>query len=399
MRIVKWSNLVNIIYGFGFKYYTSSNLSYFWNFGVLGLICLLIQILTGITLGMHYIGSVSDAFMSVEHIMRDVWYGWLIRYMHANGASMFFIVIYIHILRGLYYNSFLEPRLLLWSTGVVILFLMIVTGFMGYVLPWGQMSLWGATVITNLCSTIPIIGNDVVYLLWGGFAIGNATLTRFYALHFLFPFVILALVLVHLLFLHDKGSNNPLGILCKTDEIVFTPYYTIKDLYSIFLFFMLFSCFVFFSPNILGHPDNYIKANAMVTPPHIVPEWYFLLYYAILRSIPNKLGGVVVMVLSIFILIFIIFFVDSEIRSGEFRPYFSILYWYFVFVCFILGWIGGKTIKTPYYEIGQVMGCLYFFYLCFLLPFLKIVEESLCVVKDSDDIYNIYSDYINIFKK
>jgi quinol-cytochrome oxidoreductase complex cytochrome b subunit len=240
------------------------------------------------------------------------------------------------------------------------------------------MSFWGATVITNLCSTIPVVGVDIVYLLWGGFSIGNATLTRFYALHYLMPFVIVGLVGLHLVFLHRHGSNNPLGIVSTTDEVAFTPYYTIKDLYSIFLFIIFFSTFVYFMPNELGHPDNYIKANAMKTPPHIVPEWYFLLYYAILRSIPSKLGGVVAMVLSIFILAFIAFYVDTEVRSGEFRPLYGVLFWFFVFICLILGWIGGKTIKTPYYEIGQCMGCLYFIYLCFILPGLKLLEESLC---------------------
>jgi ubiquinol-cytochrome c reductase cytochrome b/c1 subunit len=303
------SHFYKAIKELGINYKAPGNLSSLWNFGVYSLICLLIQILTGITLAMHYVPHIDFAFASVEHIMRDVNYGWLIRYIHSNGASMFFIVVYLHTFRGIFYSSYAKPRQLLWHVGVTILFLMIATAFMGYVLPWGQMSFWGATVITNLFSAIPIVGQEIVIWLWGGYAIANATLTRFYALHFLFPIIIASLVGIHLYLLHLSGSSNPIGQTLLPSKIFFAPYYIIKDLYGIITFLMFFSFFVFFFPNMLGHSDNYIPANPLVTPAHIVPEWYLLPFYTILRSIPDKLLGVIALALCIAILYFIFFII------------------------------------------------------------------------------------------
>jgi len=306
-------------------YPTPVNLNYLWSFGSTAGICLVIQILTGIFLAMHYTPHVDLAFNSVEHIMRDVNNGWLIRYLHANGASMFFIVIYAHIFRGLYFGSYMYPRGRLWASGVIIFLLMMATGFMGYVLPWGQMSFWGATVITNLFSAIPYIGGSIVEWLWGGFSVDNATLNRFYSLHYLMPFIIAGLTIVHLSLLHTVGSNNPLGINTNLDSIPFYPYFYVKDLFAFFILLSIFSFFVFFYPNILGHADNYIPANPLVTPPHIVPEWYFLPFYAILRSVPDKLGGVVAMIGAILILLALPVLNTSKIRSSKFRPIFSLL--------------------------------------------------------------------------
>lgn len=315
--------------------------------------------------------------------MRDVNYGWLLRYVHANGASIFFIILYVHIGRGLYYGSYLHPRQLLWCSGVIIFLLTILTAFLGYVLPWGQMSFWGATVITNLASAIPVIGDSIVYWLWGGFSVDNATLNRFFSIHYFFPFIIAALSLVHLYLLHISGSGNPLGINSKIDSLPFYPYSYIKDVYSLIIFFLVFALIVFFIPNVLGHSDNYIEANPMVTPTHIVPEWYFLPFYAILRSIPDKLLGVVAMVGAIITLLLLPFYTKSEIRSGYFRPYYKVVYWFFIGVFLLLGWIGGKPVEYPYVIIGQICTFLYFFILLVLIPAVEKLEARLYVVVNS----------------
>jgi len=326
---------------------------------------------------MHYNPSVDLAFLSVEHIMRDVNYGWALRYMHANGASMFFICVYIHIARGLYYGSYTHPRILLWSVGVIIFLLMIGTAFIGYVLPWGQMSFWGATVITNMLSAIPWIGTDLVQLVWGGFSVDNPTLNRFFSLHYLLPFILAALACVHLMALHEHGSTNPLGINSNVDKVPFHPYFTYKDLFYFFVFLVFFSLFVFFAPNLLGHSDNYIPANPLVTPPHIVPEWYFLPFYAILRSIPSKLGGVIAMVGAILILLILPFVHTSQIRSSSFRPIQKKLFWLFVADVLILGWIGGSPVEDPYVLVGQVATIFYFSYFVILTPLVGIIENVL----------------------
>lgn len=377
MRLVKKYPLLNILYHNGVSYPAPSNLSYWWNFGVLAMVALILQIITGIALAMHYTAHADLAFMSVEHIMRDVNYGWLLRYIHANGASLFFFVVYIHVFRGLYYGSYVHPRQLLWCVGVVILLIMILTAFLGYVLPWGQMSFWAATVITNLASAVPLIGTDIVHWLWGGFAVDNPTLNRFYSLHYLFPFIILGLVGLHIIFLHEYGSSNPLGTNYKIDQIPFHPYYTIKDLFGIIVGLIGLFIFVYFMPNVLGHSDNYIPANPMVTPTHIVPEWYFLPFYAILRSIPNKLAGVCLLLAAIVILLIFPFFVKPSIRSSLFRPFSRIFFWFFVLDCLILGWIGGKPIETPFYEIGQLATVFYFIYFIVLLPLHDKLEQYL----------------------
>lgn len=335
-------------------YPTPINLNYFYGFGSLAGIMLVIQILTGIFLAMHYTPHIDLAFNSVEHIMRDVNNGWLIRYTHANGASFFFIVVYIHIFRGLYYGSYITPREALWCSGVVIFILMMATAFMGYVLPWGQMSFWGATVITNLFSAIPLVGKDIVDWLWGGFAVDNPTLNRFFSLHFTMPFVIAGVVLIHLFLLHEVGSTNPLGLTLKTENIPFYPYFYTKDLFGLMVLFLIFFTFIFYYPNTLGHPDNYIEANPMKTPLHIVPEWYFLPFYAILRSIPNKIGGVIGMFGSLVILLTIPFTNSSEIRSTAFRPIYKVLYWLLVVAFFLLGWVGQMPVEYPYTEIGVI---------------------------------------------
>jgi len=362
-------------------YPTPINLTYAWSFGSTAGICLVLQILTGIFLAMHYTPHISLAFTSVEHIMRDVNNGWLIRYMHANGASMFFIVVYAHIFRGLYYGSYMYPRELLWCSGVVIFILMMGTAFMGYVLPWGQMSFWGATVITNLASAIPFVGNAIVEWLWGGFSVDNATLNRFFSLHFLLPFLIAGLTIVHLALLHEHGSNNPLGIESTVDKISFYPYFYVKDLFAFFGFITIFAGFVFYFPNLMGHPDNYIPANPMVTPAHIVPEWYFLPFYAILRSIPDKLGGVAAMGGALVILFAIPFINTSEIRSSQFRPLFRGFFWLLVVDFLILGWIGQKPVETPFIEVGQLATVFYFMFFIVLIPVLGILESHLIRIK------------------
>ena len=361
------------------EYQTPKNLSYAWNFGSLAGIALVIQILTGILLAMHYTPHVKHAFESVESIMRDVNYGWLLRYMHAVGASMFFMVVYAHIARGLYYGSYKEPRELLWFFGIIIFLAMMATAFMGYVLPWGQMSFWGATVITNLFSAIPLVGENIVTWLWGGFSVDNPTLNRFYALHYLLPFIIVALVLLHIITLHKHGSNNPTGIEVKkkSDTISFHPYYTVKDFFGFGVFFIIYAYFIFFEPNYLGHPDNYIPANPMVTPTHIVPEWYFLPFYAILRSIPNKLAGVVAMFSSILILFFLPWLDKSKVKSGRYRPSFRIAYSFFILDTIFLGWLGGKPPEGNYIIMAQFATFYYFFYFLVLVPIISRFEKTL----------------------
>jgi ubiquinol-cytochrome c reductase cytochrome b subunit len=363
-------------------YPTPINLNYFYGFGSLAGIMLVVQILTGIFLAMHYTPHIDLAFNSVEHIMRDVSNGWLIRYTHANGASFFFIVVYVHIFRGLYYGSYITPREGLWCSGVVIFILMMATAFMGYVLPWGQMSFWGATVITNLFSAIPLVGKDIVDWLWGGFAVDNPTLNRFFSLHFTMPFVIVGAVLIHLILLHEVGSNNPLGLTLKTENIPFYPYFYTKDLFGLMVLFLVFFTFVFYYPNTLGHPDNYIEANPMKTPLHIVPEWYFLPFYAILRSIPNKIGGVIGMFGSLVILLTIPFTNSSEIRSTAFRPIFKVAYWLLVVAFLLLGWVGQMPVEYPYTEIGVISMIYYFAFFLVIIPFLGKIESYLIRYKN-----------------
>jgi ubiquinol-cytochrome c reductase cytochrome b subunit len=363
-------------------YPTPINLNYFYGFGSLAGIMLVVQILTGIFLAMHYTPHIDLAFNSVEHIMRDVNNGWLIRYTHANGASFFFIVVYVHIFRGLYYGSYITPREGLWCSGVVIFILMMATAFMGYVLPWGQMSFWGATVITNLFSAIPLVGKDIVDWLWGGFAVDNPTLNRFFSLHFTMPFVIVGAVLIHLILLHEVGSNNPLGLTLKTENIPFYPYFYTKDLFGLMVLFLVFFTFVFYYPNTLGHPDNYIEANPMKTPLHIVPEWYFLPFYAILRSIPNKIGGVIGMFGSLVILLTIPFTNSSEIRSTAFRPIFKVAYWLLVVAFLLLGWVGQMPVEYPYTEIGVISMIYYFAFFLVIIPFLGKIESYLIRYKN-----------------
>ena len=360
-------------------YPTPRNLNYFWNFGSIAGLMLVSQILTGIFLAMHYTPQVGLAFDSVEHIMRDVNYGWLVRYMHANGASMFFLVVFIHIFRGLYYGSYKAPREILWWLGIVILLLMMASAFMGYVLPWGQMSFWGATVITNLFSAFPLVGESIVTWLWGGFSVDNATLNRFFALHYLLPLVLVGVVLLHLIALHQHGSNNPLGIDAKgkQDKIPFHPYYTAKDFFGFGIFFLVFSWFVFFQPNVLGHPDNYIPADPMVTPAHIVPEWYFLPFYAILRAIPDKLGGVLAMFGAILVLFVLPWLDTSKVRSGNFRPLFRPFFWLFLVCCIALGYLGGKPADGIYVICSRIATAYYFAYFLVILPIIGKIEKPL----------------------
>jgi quinol-cytochrome oxidoreductase complex cytochrome b subunit len=359
------------------EYPTPRNLNYWWNFGSLAGIILVIMLVSGIVLAMHYTPESTMAFNSVERIMRDVNYGWLLRYIHMNGASMFFLIVYIHLFRGLYYGSYKYPRELLWMLGVVILLLMMATAFMGYVLPWGQMSYWAATVITNLFSAIPVVGQKIVTLLWGGFTVGNPTLNRFFSLHYLLPFVIVAVVMLHLVALHTHGSNNPLGIDARgpQDSIPFHPYYTVKDLFGLSVFLIFFAIIVFYLPDALGHPDNYIPANPMATPNHIVPEWYFLPFYAILRSVPNKLLGVVLMFSAVGILFIVPWLDTSRVRSARFRPVYKIIYWLLPIDCIALGYVGSQPPAGFVVTLGQVATLYYFVHFLILIPLIGKLEN------------------------
>nr|AIE42900.1 cytochrome b [Poecilia petenensis] len=351
------------------------NISAWWNFGSLLGLCLIAQILTGLFLAMHYTSDISMAFSSVAHICRDVNYGWLIRNMHANGASLFFVCIYLHIGRGLYYGSYLYKET--WNIGVILLLLVMMTAFVGYVLPWGQMSFWGATVITNLLSAVPYVGDTLVQWIWGGFSVDNATLTRFFAFHFLLPFIVAAATLVHLIFLHETGSNNPIGLNSDADKISFHPYFSYKDLLGFILLLTTLIALALFSPNLLGDPENFTPANPLVTPPHIKPEWYFLFAYAILRSIPNKLGGVLALLASILVLMVIPFLHTSKQRSLTFRPITQMLFWLLVADVIILTWIGGMPVEHPFIIIGQIASFLYFFLFLFLIPTAALIENKM----------------------
>ena len=388
-RLVKWIDYRLPMFTFMEKelldYPTPRNLSYWWNFGSLAGIVLVMMMVTGIVLAMHYVPHVDHAFGSVERIMRDVNYGWLLRYVHANGGSAFFAIVYIHIFRGLYYGSYKAPRELLWILGVAILLSMMATAFMGYVLPWGQMSFWAATVITNLFSAIPWIGDAIVTWLWGGFTVDNPTLNRFYSLHYLMPFVIVGLVVLHLVALHQHGSNNPLGIDAKgpQDKIPFHPYYTIKDLFGLSAFLTIFAAFVFFAPNFFGEPENYIPANPLQTPSHIVPEWYFLPYYAILRSITfdvwflsAKLIGVILMFGSILILFIVPWLDRSAVRSARYRPVYRQLFWVLAVDCVVLGWVGGNPPEGMFVVIGQIATAYYFAHFLILMPLVSRYEKT-----------------------
>nr|YP_010384987.1 cytochrome b [Xenophthalmus pinnotheroides]UPL64997.1 cytochrome b [Xenophthalmus pinnotheroides] len=339
-----------------------SNISTFWNFGSLLGLCLVIQIATGLFLSMHYTAHINLAFSSVVHICRDVNYGWLLRTIHANGASFFFICLYIHIGRGIYFSSYMNLHG--WMVGVVILFMIMATAFLGYVLPWGQMSFWGATVITNLFSAIPFIGTDLVQWIWGGFSVDNATLTRFFSFHFILPLIASAFTMIHILFLHQSGANNPLGISSQPDKIPFHPYFTFKDIVGFVVLLSLLLLLTLHSPYMLGDPDNFIPSNPLVTPPHIQPEWYFLFAYAILRSIPNKLGGVVALAMSVAILFILPFTHTSKFQSLAFYPFNQILFWAFVTIISLLTWIGARPVEDPYILVGQILTLCYFlFYL------------------------------------
>ena len=357
-------------------YPTPKNLNYWWTFGAILSFMLGVQIVTGIVLVMHYTPHVDMAFNSVEHIMRDVNYGWLLRYLHSNGASMFFVAVYIHMFRGLYYGSYKEPREVLWILGVIIYLLMMATGFLGYTLPWGQMSFWGATVITNFFSAIPIVGETVVTWLWGGYAVGNPTLQRFFSLHYLLPFVIVGVVVLHVWALHVAGQNNPTGIDPKSgqDTVPFTPHATIKDGFMVMLFCLFFAWFVFYVPNYLGHADNYIPANPGVTPAHIVPEWYYLPFYAILRSIPNKLAGVIAMFGSILLLAFLPWLDTSRVKSATYRPLYKQFFWVFVLVCLGLGWLGSRPAEGGYVIAARILTAYYFIHFLIILPLLGLIE-------------------------
>jgi len=378
MRILKSHPFLKMINSYVIDSPQPSNISYIWNFGSLLGFCLIIQIITGVTLAMHYNPNVLEAFNSVEHIMRDVNNGWLIRYLHSNTASAFFFLVYLHIGRGLYYGSYKTPRTLVWTIGTIIFILMIATAFLGYVLPYGQMSLWGATVITNLMSAIPWVGQDIVEFIWGGFSVNNATLNRFFALHFILPFVLTALVLMHLIALHDiAGSNNPLGISGNYDRLPFAPYFIFKDIITVFIFILVLSLFVFFMPNILGDSENYVMANPMQTPPAIVPEWYLLPFYAILRSIPNKLLGVIAMFSAILILLAMPYTDLSKSRGIQFKPLSKIAFFIFIGNFLILMQLGAKHVESPFIELGQISTVIYFSYFLIIVPLISLFENSL----------------------
>jgi ubiquinol-cytochrome c reductase cytochrome b/c1 subunit len=386
--IVKWIDYRLPIFTFTqhhlVEYPTPKNLNYWWNFGSLAGIVMVIMIATGIFLAMFYTPHVDYAFDSVERIMRDVNYGWLLRYLHMNGGSMFFIAVYIHVFRGLYYGSYKAPREILWMIGVLILFVMMATAFTGYVLPWGQMSFWAATVITNMFTAVPLVGEAIVNWLWGGFAVGNATLNRFFSFHYLLPFIIFALVFVHLWALHVHKSNNPVGVDMKgpQDTIPFHPYYTIKDTYGLAVLMLVYLAFVFFAPNFFVEPDNYIEANPLQTPPHIVPEWYLMPFYAILRAftqeflwIPAKVLGVIAMFASVGILIFLPWLDTSKVRSARFRPIYKQVFWLFLVDCLVLGYVGANPPEGYFIPLGQVATAYYFLHFLVVMPVLGIMEK------------------------
>jgi ubiquinol-cytochrome c reductase cytochrome b/c1 subunit len=379
-RFMQWMErrlpIAGLVHSSFVAYPTPRNLNYWWTFGGILSFMLGVQIITGIILAMHYTPHVDYAFNSVEGIMRDVNYGWLLRYLHANGASMFFLAVYVHMFRGMYYGSYKEPREVLWILGVILYLLMMATGFMGYVLPWGQMSFWAATVITNLFSAIPGVGEPIVTWLWGGYAVGNPTLNRFYSLHYLLPFVIAGVVVLHIWALHVVGQNNPTGVEPKrnTDTVPFTPYATIKDGFFIIVFCIVFAWFVFYLPNYMGHADNYIPANPGVTPTHIVPEWYYLPFYAILRSIPNKLMGVIALFAAVGILAFLPWLDTSRVRSARYRPLYRQFFWVFVVVCILLGYLGSQPPEGGYVIAARICTVYYFAHFLIVLPLLGLFE-------------------------
>lgn len=378
MRIFKSHPFLKLFNAYLIDHSQPTNISYMWNFGSLLGVCLGIQIITGVTLAMHYNPSVAEAFNSIEHIMRDVNNGWLVRYLHSNTASAFFFLVYLHIGRGIYYGSYRAPRTLAWVIGTIIFIVMVVTAFLGYVLPYGQMSLWGATVITNLISAVPWIGQDIVEFIWGGFSVNNATLNRFFALHFVLPFVLAALVLMHLIAVHETaGASNPLGVPGYYDRVPMAPYFLFKDLITIFVFFFGLSIFVFYMPNVLGDSDNYIMANPMQTPPAIVPEWYLLPFYAILRSIPNKLLGVIAMLAAILIILALPFVDLGRTQGLQFRPLSKVIFWVFVVNFLILMQLGAKHVESPFIEFGQISTVLYFGHFLILIPLVSLIENVL----------------------
>nr|ABY80853.1 cytochrome b [Lepidophyma radula] len=375
MNLRKHHPVLKIINGSFIDLPTPSNISAWWNFGSILGMCLVIQILTGLFLSMHYTADIASAFSSIAHISRDVQYGWLIRNIHANGASIFFISIYLHIARGIYFGSYTYK--ITWNTGVVLLLLVMATAFVGYVLPWGQMSFWGATVITNLLSAIPYIGTSMVQWIWGGFSVDNATLTRFFAFHFILPFIIIAMAALHLLFLHETGSNNPAGLNSNTDKVPFHPFFSYKDLLGAIMISLMLLLLAMFSPNLLGDPENFTPANPLVTPPHIKPEWYFLFAYAILRSIPNKLGGVLALLFSILVLMLLPLLHTSKQRASMFRPLSQHVLWMMTANIMILTWIGGQPVEPPFILIGQLSSILYFLLLLLLFPLAATLENKL----------------------
>lgn len=400
MRLFKRNTFLVFINDLVIDHPTPMNISYLWNFGSLAGVSLIIQIISGLILAMHYVPSIDLAFISVDHIMRDVNGGWLVRYLHSNCASFFFIVVYIHMFRGLYYSAYKGKNKETWMIGVTLYITMMATAFLGYVLPWGQMSLWGATVITNFFSIITFIGLDVVTWLWGGFSVNYATLNRFYALHFFLPFILLSLMLLHLIALHNSQHTNPIGlnIVSKLDSmsnISFYPYFIVKDSVGILIFLLFLFVVIFYYPNLLGHSDNYILANPLSTPAHIVPEWYFLPFYAILRSIPNKAFGVIVMFAAIIILYLVPYIHTSTISSGVFRYYYRILFWFFFINCVILGWIGGNPVEFPFYFIGQLATFLYFCILVILVPLINFIEHFYS--KINLNFHNLLIDETNNF--
>ncbi len=384
MRKLKVNSLLKVLYNSSIIYESPSNLNSFWNYGSLGLFFLISQIITGVFLAMHYVANAELSYASVDFIMRELNYGWFLRYLHSNGASMFFFVIYIHMARGIYYNSFIYPRHHLWSVGMFIFVIMIATAFLGYVLPWGQMSFWAATVITNLFTAIPVVGFDFVEWLWGGFSVNNVTLVRFFSLHYFLPFLIISLVIIHLVFLHEYGSTNPMGLSFKGDEIILTPYYTLKDFMGVITILVLYLGFVFYMPNYLGHSDNFIKANPMVTPAHIVPEWYFLPFYAILRAVPDKLSGVLLLVGIIICIILLPYYYKPILGSILSDDIIKIIKWlYYIVFCWLM-YLGGQLVETPYFELSQIFTFILFISL--LMTFWVTRKGSLIELSTKNEI-------------